>query len=142
MDEKAFDQCVDLVGGVCVDESLQCLAALLHPVVGDLAEGWYACGQRVQLEGKDKVIRRLAQVVVNEVDNRRNEIGWEIDDEVRDSRLRRRGEPEAIIADSRSDAALLRELLPPASIVRTDASWTPEQCGQALWEAVQPNLLP
>lgn len=69
-------------------------------------------------------------------------IGWEIDDEVRDSRLRRRGEPEAIIADSRSDAALLRELLPPASIVRTDASWTPEQCGQALSEAVQPNLLP
>lgn len=67
-------------------------------------------------------------------------IGWEIDDDTRDARLRSRREPEATIADARLDAIALRRLLPPTAIVRTNGQETPEGCAEALWTAVMPHL--
>lgn len=67
-------------------------------------------------------------------------VGWEIDDDVRAARLRGRGESGATIADSRSDSAMLRRLLPPASIIRSNEDETPEGCADALWAAVKTHL--
>ncbi|GAA1323630.1 hypothetical protein GCM10009592_06120 [Brachybacterium rhamnosum] len=67
-------------------------------------------------------------------------LGWEIDDAARASRLRGRGEPEPLVADALSDAAALRELLPPASIIRTEGDTSPQDCARLLWERVEPCL--
>lgn len=67
-------------------------------------------------------------------------IGWEIDDVAREERLRRRGEPDSVIAGAHSDARTLRGLLPTECIVRTGADDSPESCADALWAAARTHL--
>jgi hypothetical protein len=67
-------------------------------------------------------------------------VGWEIDDDLRASRLRSRGESEATVADAQCDAMALRDVLPSSSMVRTSGSDSPERCAGALWAAVKPHL--